>query len=456
MSLSKRSLKNWLFGLGLLLVSSQAAAGLTNVRYQLSANPEMFWDSSPDAVQLKKSLRELAEFGVRDAQMLLADQLSRSSSFVHLREAIVWYQRAYEGGRNDAPGSAARIADNNSLLHREVRPYLRKVALTLSPEKDLNSVSSLLEIYKAYPELADPDRHKRLLELYKRACINTCFPGLFSAQVAELNNREKEALVLYEQAAVSSGRGVNAYFEFLVRFEDRNSRFQAFADNTFVNAGSLSSEVVLAIAGRLQDVGSEFNPSAIVWLDLAIERGTPNASVRRIEYMLSAPENFSFEETKSRIERIKNDHPIRSKLLMATLLTTRQWRELDPYKAYDLLKGLEDRKVIEAHIGMGDLYSMGGLDEVDQFMAIEEYKKAARKGYGSAFYKIATIYRYGRSICQDKATSYAYAQMALMLGVSNAEGFNSALESELELGEMARAQQLYQELVAAYPVEGFE
>lgn len=453
---SKRSLKNWLVGLAILLVSTQTSAGLTNVRYQLSANPEMFWGNSPDADRLKTSLRKLAEFGVGDAQMLLADQLSKSSSFVHLREAIVWYQRAYKSGRNDAPGSAARIAGNNPLLYRELLPYLREVALTVSPERDLNSVWSLLEIYNAYPELADHHRLERLLELYKRACINTCFPGLFGANVAELNHREAEALALYKQAAVSSGRGVNAYFNFLERFDNRNSRFQAFADSAFDDADSLSAEVVLAIAVRLEKGDSNFNPKAVAWLDLAIERGAPNAPVKRIEYMLNAPENFSFEETKSRIDGIISDYPVQSQILKATLLTTRQWRKLDPYKAYDLLKGLEDRNIIEAHIGMGDLYSMGGLDEVDQFRAIEEYKKAASKGYGAAFYKIANIYRYGRAICQDNAKSYAFGRMALMLGVDNAEGFNASLESELGMAETARAQTLYQELIAAYPVEGFE
>jgi alginate biosynthesis protein AlgK len=446
----------WLAGLALWVIATTAAAGLPAIRYQLAAQPGIFWDLSPEAGELKAGLRELAEFGLGDAQLLLASQLSMSSGFVHLREAIHWYQKAYDNGHDDAPGFIARIVEKKPLLHEGLLPYLREVASRLSPEQGFKSVWSLLEIYSSYPDFAEPARADRLLELYRRACINTCFPDLFAAKTAELNGRDTDALHFYRLAGLTSGRGVNAYFEFLERFDDRESRFQAFADSLYEEADTLTADVVQGISGTLRALRSEFNPTVIAWLDLAVEKGATNAPINRIEYMLDLPDSFSFQETRDQIKAVEVDFPIQSKLLRAQLLTTLAWKKLDPHAAYDLLKGLEDRNVSAAHIGMGDLYHMGGLDEVDQLQAIAEYKKAAQKGYGTAFHKIAAIYRYGRAICNDKVQSHAYSRMALMLGEGSADEFLRSLKDELDAAEVARANAVYRELLAAYPVEGFE
>tara|TARA_R100000322_G_scaffold165709_3_gene131292 strand:- start:1135 stop:2502 length:1368 start_codon:yes stop_codon:yes gene_type:complete len=439
----------------LSLATSTATAGLSGLRYQLSLEPGKFWEVSAEADQFRKSLRGLAEFGVADAQMLLADQFASSGSFAHLRQSAHWYQEAYANGRTDAPGALARVVSRKPLPSAELLPYFRGIVPSLSPEKDFDSLLSLLEIQFSYPELADA-RADRLLKLYKRACINTCFHDLFGARAAELNNRDEDARRLYRQAARSSGRGVNAYFDFLERYEDRDSRFNAFSDELSDSAEALSPDVIQSVAGKLQSINSDFSPAVLAWLDLAVEKGAPNAAINRIEYMLGLPESFSFDQTEQRITAVATSFPTEAKLLRAQLLTTRAWKRLDPFTAYDLLKDLQSRGVTEAHVGLGDLYSMGGLDEVDQFQAIEEYKKAAKKGYASAFYKIASIYRFGRSMCNDALLSHAYGRMALMLGEEKAEEFVQTLSTELSQTEASQADHLYRELVLAYPIKDFE
>ncbi|GAA3967687.1 hypothetical protein [Allohahella marinimesophila] len=439
----------------LAVLSAPASAGLPALRDALAQDREYLRADTSESKAAMQELTTLAEFGLAEAHVMLAAEYARRNTWQDLEAASTHYQLAFEGGYSLALGDYARMLMKRPAMI-ETKAAWFKSALPQYPWfASFSSVRNTLDVYATFPEPFSEQAVDRLHDLYMRGCLEDCQGDYYRGLIADRRNLLDEAEQAYASAAQQSLRGLSAYFEFLGRSEGLKERFESFVQELEPEAETLPSEVVAGIGQRLQTLNESFSPLVVQWLDRAIAMGESEALLSRIEYMLALPEAFSYDDTAALIEQVRQTHPVRADLLKATLMTTLAWNRLDPESARDLLEQLKAAGSDEAWVGMGDLYSMGGLDEVDQYAAIREYEAVAARGNGAAFQKIAQIYRQGRSICIDHARAFAYAEFAQQLGEAKASVFIAELRPKLDDAAVASLDSLRAELKERFPSRHF-
>jgi len=439
----------------LLMLGLPASAGLPALRDALANDPDLLRAETAEGKAAMSELKALAEFGLADAHIMLAAEFSRRNTWQDLETAARHYEQAFHAGQSQALGDYARM-----LLKRpamvETKASWFTSALTQYPwYASFASVRNTLDVYATYPAPFTEKQVNRLYDLYVRGCLEECQSDYYAGLIADRRGLLEEAERAYERAARQSLRGLSAYFEFLGRSEDLKARFETFVADLEMEADDLPSRIVAGIGQRLQTLNESFNALVVQWLDRAIAMGESEALISRIEYMLALPDAFTYDDTAALIEQVRQTHPVRADLLKASMMTTLAWNRLDPESARDLLEQLKTAGSDDAWIGMGDLYSMGGLDEVDQYAAIREYDTVAARGNGAAFQKIAQIYRQGRSICLDHAKAYVYAEFALQLGEPKAAVFIAELKPRLDEAALAKLDSLRLALRQRYPSKNF-
>lgn len=437
------------------LVPPAAEAGLPSIRHSLEQQPGLLRDDSEAGRLAMAELESLATMGVAGAQAMLAAEYSRRNSWQDMRTAAEYYRKAFNAGQTLVIGDFARMVNKRPALAAAEKPWFAGALGSYRWHESFASVRTTLDVYAAIPDIIGNRQAAELYRLYEMACLEDCNSAYFRAVIADRRGLASLAANEYALAATQSLRGMNAYFDFLGRDEQRKENFEAFAAGLEAEADSLPSSVVAGIAARLQTLNEEFNPVVVAWLDRAIAMGVEESVIDRIEYMLALPDAFSYDDTAALIEGVRRTHPVRADLLKASMMTTLAWSRLDPEGARDLLEALKSAGAEEAWIGMGELYTMGGLDEVDQFAAIREYDFAAARGNGAAFQKIAQIYRQGRSICIDRARAYVYGEFAQTLGEHKASVFLAELKPRLSVEDNSRLDELREELQQRYPSEKF-
>ncbi len=418
--------------LGALAAGSAQAASLKQIQYRLHQ------DSQAD---VEADLRVLASRGDRASMQLLADLLAGSADRGKRKEATALYQAAFANGQGQL-GALVALANLSERLPNgldEQRAFFSQAVQRFPATQDLSSVHTSLDLFLVYPELYQPAQVRALLGLHQRACLETCAGPLYRARLAEQQGQRELANNLYLSALRSDARAVERYYQFLG--EEQDDLFPARVKSLLPQVDKLPVAVVLAIGSLLSSIPREHDPDVIQWLDNAIARQAEQALVSKANYMMSAPQSYSAEEVFPLIERIELTRPQEGRALRASAYLVRTWRSLDPFKAEAIIQALLAEGYQNAYLNLGELYSMGGLDQVDQTKAIASYRVLAARGVPSAFYRIATLYGGGKGICHDKVKAYAYAKIAVDNGELGARKYLKELAQQISQQQLNQALQ---------------
>jgi alginate biosynthesis protein AlgK len=418
--------------LGALAAGSAQAASLQQIQYRLHL------DSQAD---VEADLRVLASRGDRASMQLLADLLAGSADRGKRKEATALYQAAFANGQGPL-GALVALANLSERMPNgldEQRAFFSQAVQRFAATQDLSSVHTSLDLFLVYPELYQPAQVRALLDLHQRACLDTCAGPLYRARLAEQQGQRELANNLYLSALRSDARAVERYYQFLG--EEQDDLFPARVKSLLPQVDELPVAVVLAIGSLLSSIPREHDPDVIQWLDNAIARQAEQALVSKASYMMSAPQSYSAEEVFPLIERIELTRPQEGRALRASAYLVRTWRSLDPFKAEAIIQALLAEGYQNAYLNLGELYSMGGLDQVDQTKAIASYRVLAARGVPSAFYRIATLYGGGKGICHDKVKAYAYAKIAVDDGELGARKYLKELAQQISPQQLNQALQ---------------
>lgn len=423
----------------LLTAVAAQAESLAQIRYRLHQDPHAV---------VEPQLRALAERGERGAQLLLANHLSGSADAQRVQEAIALYQGVFDQGRGElgALSSLAALVDGNIHYRARYRAFFQEAVRRYPQQRDLTTLSTTLEVFLVYPEDFRAERVGTLIALYRRACVEDCRDLTYLGALAEQQGQQAKAERYYRRAVLIDARAVERYYRVLGEHQDE--LFPVFAKSLRVRMGELPLPVVQGIGSLLSGIaGEQENNDALTWLNYASERGSVAAMQSKASYMMSLAEQYQPAEVFALIDRIEALQSQQGRALRASAYLVRNWPTLDPFKAHELILGLLAEGYQNAYLNLGELHSMGGLDEVDQRQAIEAYRQLTEKGFASAFYRIATLYAHGKGICNDKAKAYAYARIAVDYGELGARKFLSELKSEISPEELANAEHAREDIL---------
>ena len=433
-----------LWGLSLLACSlSVQASSLEQVRYSLHQDAHAV---------IEAPLRHLAARGDTASQLLLADTLASQGNSRQLKEAMALYQSAFDEGRGElnALGRLVALLERHSLLQSQQRPFFQNALQQYAPARDLTSLSNTLDVFWVYPDLLDPAEIQPLIDLYQQACLENCQVATYRAALAERRGQQDQTEAFLRQALLTDPRALDRFHQ---RLGDEPAvPFRALADDLETRRAELPLTLVQRIGALLSNLGDEYDPRVIGWLDHAIARGSVPALQSRIGYMLGHADQHGPTETFALIDRYEQHQSQQARALRASALLVSQWPTLDPFKAQTLIQALIAEGYQNAYLNLGELYSMGGLDETDQFKAIEAYRQLTAAGHASAFYRLATVYARGRSICHDKIRAYAYARIAVDFGEQGATRLLGQLENEIAPADIALALDRRDELLREHKV----
>lgn len=448
-----------------------AEQSLEQIRYALFRDP---------AAPVEADLRLLAAKGDRASQHLLGNVLASNQSKVN--EAVAFYKLAFDDGRGEIPAlsSMARLMDRNPRLRLENLEYFRGAIRTYPQERDVRNLATTLEVFVSYPEFFSPADVTRMIDLYERSCLLDCRGPFYRAVLAQRDGQLEQAKRLYEQAMMFDVRAVERYYDLLG--EQRDPLFAAFAQTLVEKINSMPVEIVHSIGAqldglsntrtvglryplahsredlrklpqaeadalkaaddetktRIENESKGLRAQAAVWIDNAVERGFVPAMVAKVNTMTSVPAEHSSDAAMALIDRIEQSEPTRAKALRVSVLLINTWPSLDPVKAHGLIEELTDAGYPDGPMLLGDLYSHGGLDEPDQYKALDIYQGLAAKGSPGAYYRIASVYASSRGICYDPVNAYAYAKTAVEYGDSRARTLLLELERRLPRDTIAQ------------------
>ena len=401
---------------------------------------------APDDVRYLPALEKHAADGDRRAAFLLANHLSRSGNFNELARAADLYEVAFASGDGDISAlvELATLSNRFPSMRASGHERIKRLSQDLGFESDFKTVETRLQLFLVYPDTTEPGKVEHLLDLYRTACIEDCRTLTLEARLLEVQGQRDAALEKYTQALSAEPLAVDLYFDLLGA--EVKERFVTFADAHKDDAAIWHVGSVTSIGTKLSVLADTDPTLSAYWLDAAIDRGSLQATIARVNLMMSFPDRYGPEDTLSLIENIRVQSPIDGRRLFAAAHLVRNWKILNPILAGDMLQQAIAEGDTEAYMGLGELYSMGGLNEADQDMALAAYGKLAQRGHGAAHYRIATIYEGGRSICHDSVKAHAHAQLAMELGQPNAEGLLNRVQAKLNADELAAAKALAQTL----------
>lgn len=395
---------------------------------------------------INDNLLYLAMQGDIESQRFTADILARQFNPTKLRESIEWYKSSFDDGLGDlsSVGAIARIIANDSQLSSEHKPYLQNSLKMYRHNENLETVESTLEVFFHFPGLLPINKAKNLIRLYEMSCVENCKTNLYKGKIYEILEKKNEALAHYKAAVTIDARAVLTIYLLLDEIH-RQKQFREFAANMYPKIDKLPIETVASIGTTLVTSLSldaeniTHDPQVDLWLDHAIKLGSNRAAKSKIEYMLNFSKFYSYEKAEELIGTIFSWSSEWGRYFRASSYTILDWNKLDPVEAHRLYLQLIDEGFWNAYIGLGKLYSMGALDEVDHSSAIDAYNKAAGKGLAEADYRIAAVYTWKKGICRDYVSAFAYASLAKENGEILAVNLLEELKKKLTDRDIRRA-----------------
>jgi TPR repeat protein len=157
--------------------------------------------------------------------------------------------------------------------------------------------------------------------------------------------------------------------------------------------------------------------------------------------------------------------PIRRLLMALTMALSSMWS--GPLSAQDFNKGLQaylrgdfatvlqewrplaEKGDASAQFSLGVLYYNGRGVPQDYAEAVNWYRLAAEQGYADAQSNLGVMYANGRGFIQDFVKAHMWVNIAASLGTENAASIRDALAAKMTPEQIADAQRLARECVAA-------
>ena len=103
----------------------------------------------------------------------------------------------------------------------------------------------------------------------------------------------------------------------------------------------------------------------------------------------------------------------------------------------------------EAQYHLGFMYDTGkGVPEIGAQEAAQWYTRAADRGLAGAQYSLSQMYEKGDGVQADNIQAYAWANLANMGGLEDAETLRDEIAAKLSEAQLAEAQHLSRELKA--------
>ena len=104
-----------------------------------------------------------------------------------------------------------------------------------------------------------------------------------------------------------------------------------------------------------------------------------------------------------------------------------------------------------AQYNLGSMYWSGEGVLIDHKQAVKWYRKAAEQGNANAQYNLGGMYEVGHGVPEDLVTAYAWAKIAQANGNKGAQKFKSLLEKKMTPEQIAKAEELFKEMIEKNP-----
>ena len=108
----------------------------------------------------------------------------------------------------------------------------------------------------------------------------------------------------------------------------------------------------------------------------------------------------------------------------------------------------------DAQYFLGFMYANGDGVPEDDAEAVRMFRLAAEQGYAASQYNLGVMYRNGRGVPQDDVLAYMWYNLAAAQATFGGAEGKDRLEQQMTREQIAEAQRLSREWVAAHPPGG--
>jgi hypothetical protein len=113
-----------------------------------------------------------------------------------------------------------------------------------------------------------------------------------------------------------------------------------------------------------------------------------------------------------------------------------------------------DQEYAFAQFNLGNMYDRGDGVPEDDVEAVRWYRLAAEQGYAVAQNNLGLMYYNGEGVREDNVLAYLWFNLAAAQGNENAQGNKDFVEQRMTRAQIAEAQRMSREWIAAHPPGG--
>ena len=434
--------------LGLAIAISLAGcAGLPDQRLATQAL------QNGDTELAQQNFQQLADLGYADAQIGLADIQVNTGNPEEIRKAEATYRAAAQTnsraqarlGRLLAAKPGATDAE-----HREAESWLKKAFAA----GESGTLLPLAMLYLQYPQTFPNVNAQQQISQWQAAG----YPDAALAQVMLYRaqgtyDQHLDDVERICKAALSANDV--CYVELATVYQkraqaDRQAELVKQLQSAY-NAGTAAPARIDGVARVLSDptLGKTDEKTAQSLLE-SVTSSYPAAYISLAQLIYQFPDLGDADKLMEYIDKGRAADEGRAELLLGKVYYEGKVVIPDAHKALEHLQKAAPTQV-SAHYYMGQIYRRGYLGKPEPQKAVDELLKAARSGQNSADFALAQLYSGGRGTKPNLVNAYVFVQLAKMRPdvQQPVTDLNTLIETELQPGQKAQAQQLMQQELKA-------
>ncbi len=399
--------------LSLLLVGLAGCSGVPDIERAEKAA------AAGNVEAARAQLKELAQFGIVDAQVELGDLYAEEDTQAGLKKSLHWYRKASEQGSDRAwirLGKMLAREGETPKQRAQGEHYLKKALA----EGDDSALMPLVELYLAHPKefpqanprtwierarsAGDPAGDLALARYYLMKGQLSARGGEIVSLCAPIAQSHPECLMILGQVYLDQGR--SEAFQVLVKDAKQDWRDGRIADRDLYLFARWMSEDDLpnkqvAIADDLYQM---------------LTPGYVPAMTARARLIMDNTYLADSEEVVKLLEASRVAGDLKASLVLARVYERGSLVPLDPEKAVQYAMEARDQYPSADYL-LGRIYKRGYLGEAEPEKARDYLLQAARRGFPKADYLLAEMFWEGRGIAVNKQYAWAFALLALEGGV---------------------------------------
>ncbi|WP_226503007.1 alginate biosynthesis protein AlgK [Pseudomonas sp. MWU16-30317] len=434
--------------LGLAIAISLAGcAGLPDQRL---ANQAL---QNGDTELAQQNFQQLADLGYADAQIGLADIQVNTGDPEAMRKAEAIYRAAAQTspraqvrlGRLLAAKPGSTVAEQH-----EAESWLKKAA----QNGETGTLLPLATLYLQYPQsFPNIDAQKQIDQWLAAGYPDAPLAQVMLYRAKGTYDQHLDDIERICKAALSANDV--CYVELATVYQkrgqaDRQAELVKQLQSAY-NGGTASAARIDGVARVLSDptLGKTDEKTAQTLLE-SVTDTYPAAYISLAQLLYQFPELGDVDKLMDYIDKGHSADPGRAELLLGKVYYEGKVVIPDAHKALDHLQKAAGTQV-SAHYYMGQIYRRGYLGKPEPQKAVDELLKAARSGQNSADFALAQLYSGGRGTKPNLVNAYVFVQLAKMRPdvQQPVTDLNTLIESELQPGQKAQAQQLMQQELKA-------